>query len=405
MTDNVNTEGKQQLRHTSTGSVHESSAYVDEKSDSSANAVVVHENADKSLDTHWSAWVAVSCVIAVNVACIIMWTTASNAPVSFMEWLQCDYNKLNWLSNVAAISNATFSIVAAWAYERFGPKACVAACGCLNLLGCWIRCIGILLSPEKRYPMMMLGQAIASTGGPFVYNLSRYGLRQSIAQLVVCLQLLIVAIVATVCAIPVMFIPQKPPHAPSLSAMAERITVWQGFKMVSKNFQFWSICIVSTMTVGMYSTVSIVMVLAALPYGYNEREAGIGIALLIASGFVGGGVFIVENAYGPFLCVNILIGIFGTGIFPIQLEYACDMFYPVPESVISNIIWSLGTALMSILTVIATELIAGPDANPPNNLDMSLVAMAAIFVAGSIPCIWLKGDMKRVAADEEATLS
>ena len=84
-------------------------------------------NTNKTIvGTHWHAWAVTACVMIVNAACVIMWTTMSSAPISTMEWMQIDLTKLNWLSNVAAICNGTFSLVAAYAYERFGIKTCVS---------------------------------------------------------------------------------------------------------------------------------------------------------------------------------------------------------------------------------------------------------------------------------------
>ena len=64
----------------------------------------------------------------------------------------------------------------------------------------------------------------------------------------------------------------------------------------------------------------------------------------------------------------------------------------------------MSTVFLLIFTVLMDALRAGPDAVPPNNMTMSMVAAAIIMCVGSIPCIWLKGDMKRVAVDQEAMI-
>jgi hypothetical protein len=42
--------------------------------------------------------------------------------------------------------------------------------GVLNLIGCWIRCLAIVVPEQHRFTTMMIGQIIASIGGPFIYK-------------------------------------------------------------------------------------------------------------------------------------------------------------------------------------------------------------------------------------------
>ncbi|KAI8144123.1 major facilitator superfamily domain-containing protein [Fennellomyces sp. T-0311] len=415
--------------------------------------------------THWTAWFVTVCVMLVNAACAIMWTTGSSAPISLSEWMQVDLSHLNWLSNIAAISNAIFSLLAPWAYDRFGIKLCIVLSGCMNGIGCWIRCISILVPVHQRYTMVVLGQVVASIGGPFVYNVApalvsvwfapqhrvigNTLISLSIGMLVSPLlmptlatsadhvpkTLVIVAIIATGCAIPIMFTPRKPANAPSASAEASRASVWQGVKTLAKNFQFWNICVLTAVNAGMYFTISVVAIQATAPFGYTEQQSGIAASILMLSGFIGGGLLgywlgktsqhlmiikmftpmlcgtyimlifeIVPNAFGVLVSICFLIGFFAMGLFPVQLEYACEISYPVPESVSSNIIWSMSTVSMLIFTLVTDALRAGPDADPPNNMKLSMAVSAAIICVGSVPCIWLSGEMKRTAVDKEAFL-
>jgi hypothetical protein len=56
---------------------------------------------------------------------------------------------------------------------------------------------------------------------------------------------------------------------------------------------------------------------------------------------------------------------------------------------------------MMIFSVIIDSLRAGPEADPPNNMKLSMIAVAIIIGVGSLPAIWLKGDLKRLAFDKE----
>lgn len=73
--------------------------------------------------------------------------------------------------------------------------------------------------------------------------------------------------------------------------------------------------------------------------------------------------------------------------------------YPVPESISSCVIWSMVTAFMLVFSVMIDALRAGPDANPPNNMTNSIIAMTVVSAVGYIPVIWLDGDLKRLAVD------
>jgi hypothetical protein len=62
-------------------------------------------------------------------------------------------------------------------------------------------------------------------------------------------------------------------------------------------------------------------------------------------------------------------------------------------------IWSMVTAFMLVFSVMIDALRAGPDANPPNNMTNSIIAMIVVSAVGCIPVIWLDGTLKRLAVD------
>lgn len=80
------------------------------------------------------------------------------------------------------------------------------------------------------------------------------------------------------------------------------------------------------------------------------------------------------------------------------------VLYPIPESLSSNVTWSLVTAGMLIFTVITDSLRAGPEANPPNNMETALMVCSIIVCVGSLPVIWLKGELKRLAIDRASSI-
>ena len=73
-----------------------------------------------------------------------------------------------------------------------------------------------------------------------------------------------------------------------MSSVANRMTVWQGVKTLSKSFQFWTICILTAVNAGMYFTMTVVIIEASTPFGYSEQQSGIAASLLMLGGFVSG---------------------------------------------------------------------------------------------------------------------
>jgi FLVCR family MFS transporter 7 len=54
-----------------------------------------------------------------------------------------------------------------------------------------------------------------------------------------------------------------------------------------------------------------------------------------------------------------------------------------------------------VFTIVIDALRAGPEADPPNNMKLSMIIVCVIVTVGSVPIIWLKGDLKRLAYDKE----
>jgi hypothetical protein len=75
--------------------------------------------------TSWMAWVVVVVVVLISTASATMWMTASSVPSATSAYLNVDLTQLNWLSNISAILNTTFSLPSALSYERFGLKKSV----------------------------------------------------------------------------------------------------------------------------------------------------------------------------------------------------------------------------------------------------------------------------------------
>lgn len=56
---------------------------------------------------------------------------------------------------------------------------------------------------------------------------------------------------------------------------------------------------------------------------------------------------------------------------------------------------------MLIFSIIIDALKAGPDANPPNNMNTSMLVVLGIMIVGNLPSLWIKGDLKRLLIDNK----
>ncbi|KAI7898914.1 major facilitator superfamily domain-containing protein [Cokeromyces recurvatus] len=412
--------------------------------------------------TTWVAWLQVISIMLINCACALMWMTGASSPTSMSAWLQVDFTLLNWLSNVAAIVNTVFSLITLWSYERFSLKKNIMFASITNLIGCWIRCLAIIVPKHNRYIVMIIGQVIASIGGPFIYNIAakfaslwfapkHRGLANTLTTLSLGMilsplmmpklsntpedvpqTLLIVAIISTGVAIPSFFLPSLPRIPCSPSANQGRLQVWIGIKTLFVNTSFWICAFLCAINAGMAFSMSTFIMEAIIPFGYTDHESGYCAASITLAGFLGGlfsgywagktgqhllliKVFtplmaftyimfifeIIPNAFSIILMVCILSGFFSYALFPLHVEFACEISYPVPESISSSLLWAISSLSMLIFCVIIDSFRAGPEANPPNNMKTSMIIVAVIVCVGSLPTVLLKGDLKRLAFDIE----
>ncbi|OBZ88572.1 hypothetical protein A0J61_03374, partial [Choanephora cucurbitarum] len=414
--------------------------------------------------TTWIAWLQILSVMLINSAASLMWMSASSTPTVTAEWLHISLTQLNWLSNISAIINTCCSLITGWSYQRFGMKSNIVFAAVINLIGCWVRCLSIMTPVKYRYPMVMLGQAIASFGGAFIYNISAKiaslwfapkdrGIANTLTALSLGMALapilipyvaptvdkiptmwLMIAIISTVAAIPSFFLPAAPPIPASPSADKDRMGVREGYRQLMKSNDFWLCAILCGTNTGMVFSVSLLVMEAISPLGYTDQQAGYCAASVVMAGYVGGlfaGYFmgatgqhimliklltpcmvftyvmfifeIIPNAF-PVILINCsLNGFFAYALFPVCLEFVCEISYPVPESIASSLLWAFSTGLMLIFSVLIDSLRAGPDADPPNNMKLSMIVVAIIVALGSLPAIWLQGQLKRLAVDQQKT--
>ncbi|KAI7872579.1 major facilitator superfamily domain-containing protein [Spinellus fusiger] len=421
-----------------------------------------HEPKEKEYKTSKMAWIQLLSALLVNSSCAISWTTASSAPDAAAEWMKSDLTQLNWLSNTSAIINSILSLTTPWAYEKYGLKTMIIFSSVLNAIGCWIRYISIVVAPDKRYYLVLLGQAIGAIGGPYIYSIATKfvavwfaGKDRGIANALLSIQLgmfisplvmpalasisdeaprlwLGSAIIATAVALPTPFLPKKPKNQPSATADIERMHFKESMINLAKNPNYWCVTFLCSTSLGMVYAVSVLVIEAITPYNYTTQESGICAAIILLGGMFGGllsgywvgktGQYLmlikifaplcaasyimlifqlIPNAFAVVLIACLTVGFFAYALLPLYLEFASEITYPVPESMSSCVIWAFSTTFMLIFSVILDSLREGPDANPPYNMKKASIVTAAIMVAVTSPVIWLKGDLKRLAVDKK----
>ncbi|KAL0079732.1 major facilitator superfamily domain-containing protein [Phycomyces blakesleeanus] len=346
------------------------------------------------------AWINLVAVVFVNISCALTWMTVSSSPDVSAIWMEASLSQVNWLSNVSAIINSLLSLTTAWAYEMFGLKKVIIVASIVNTLGCWIRCLAIVVSPDKRYYLVMLGQSIGAIGGPFLGMMISPLIMPELADTPENTPRMLIAVagIATITSIPPFFLPGKPKVQPSPSASEVRMPFKQGISLLLKNRNFWLSTFLCSTNIGMSYSVSVLVMQAIMPYNYSAQESGICAAVIVLGGFFGG---IVPNGFGVIVSACLLIGFFSYAVFPVYLEFASEITYPVPESLSSSLTWALCTTFMLIFSVVIDALREGPDANPPYNMHKATVVMAVIMCVTTIPVFWLKGDLNRLKLDKK----
>ncbi|KAG1061571.1 hypothetical protein G6F42_027645 [Rhizopus arrhizus] len=107
------------------------------------------------------------------------------------------------------------------------------------------------------------------------------------------------------------------------------------------------------------------------------------------------------DAFSVVIIACIINGFCSYALFPVYLEVASEITYPVSESVSSCVLWTLCSLTMVVFSLVIDALRAGPDASPPNNMNTSMMVVAGIMFVGNLPCLWIKGDLKRSQVDNE----
>ncbi len=211
--------------------------------------------------------------------------------------------------------------------------------------------------------------------------------------------------------LPAFFIPASPPTPPEPSGTTPKASLRDSLHLL-KCVELWLILVPFAIYVGFFNSISTLLNQVLLPYGFNSDEAGIAGAVLIVVGLVASAisspildrtkafipsikvavpviglsylifVFVPPTRHlaGPYVVLSVL-GAASFSLVPVALELLCELGHPMSPEITSTIAWGGGQLLGGIFIVVSDALKAGPEADPPANLDRALVFTAVIALA------------------------
>lgn len=408
---------------------------------------------------------------------------------SAAEFFNTTESTVNWLSTAFLLCFVAVSPLVIYVLH-WGPKPSIITSSVLILCGNWIR-YGGSRAPTPNFGVVMFGQILIGFSQPFVLAApTRYSdlwftnrgrvaatalmslanpFGAAIGQLIMPFwvysardvpnAVLYVAIIvcsstlfplspelraymtskATVCALPSLFIPAKPPTPPAPSGETKKLSIPNSARILSRSPEFWMLFIPYAVYVGFFNSISSLLNQMMEPYGFDDSESGIAGAILIVVGLVAAAItspildrtkafipaikiaipitaisyliFIwmpaTRDIAGPYVVLAIL-GASSFSLVPVASELLVELTHPVSPEVTSTLAWSGGQLLGAIFIIVSDALKAGPEADPPANMTRALIFQAVITLAiMPIPlCLGLfgRGDkvrLRRVETDRD----
>lgn len=384
------------------------------------------------------------------------------------EYYGTSESAINWLSTGFLFTFVAVSPVTVWMLH-WGVKPSILASAALSLVGNWVRYGGSAGGGGGHFGAVVFGQVLCGASQTFVLSApTRYSdlwfsargrvaatavmslanpFGAALGQLLIPLMVaapadvpaavLYVAAVATAIAVPACLVPAAPPTPPAPSAATPKEPLAASLRRLAASPELWLLLVPFAVYVGLFNSLSTLLNQAMEPHGFSSDEAGIAGAVLIVVGLVASAVAspvldrtkafllalralvpVIGLCYLAFVWMPatralagplVVLGLLGAASFslvPVALEYLCELAHPCSPEVTSTLAWAGGQLLGGAFVLIADALKAGPDADPPANLDNGLVFHAVVALA-AVPvllCLGLFGrqeyvQMRRVASD------
>ncbi|CAG8575936.1 7231_t:CDS:2 [Paraglomus occultum] len=412
-------------------------------------------------------WYGLTLLFFLNLTNNLYWLTFAPVTEISANYLAVSDTAVTLLGTIFLIVFVIMSPCAGFMLDRWGLRKSLLFGAFLSALGGWIRYSGCLVNAVKgRYAIIIIGQIVCavsncifltaptnfamtwfSDGGRTTANMVgsvANPLGGAVAQILIPsvvteesrlpLALILTASIATVTAIPVLFLRDKPPSYPSFSASQPPEKFGSGFKKLLTNWNFLVIWIAFTTIVGFFSAFLILMNDILSPYGYDETKSGIIGAVTILSGLVGAGIsgplidktkayktliksvtpvvgvgffllpFVVrENAYAEIAIVCSLIGFLSFSLLPVALEIGVECTFPVSANTSAAILWLGGQGGGVIFTIVMDQLRLPDDANRPRDMKRSLYFQGIVALVLSFTVLFYNSKNLRLEAETAVT--
>ncbi|KAJ1341820.1 hypothetical protein BSLG_003593 [Batrachochytrium salamandrivorans] len=306
------------------------------------------------------------------------------------------------------------------------------------LMGCWLTVLGAAIrwlggyfdSPGVRYSITLVGQSVASIAQPLLLDAPSIvtahwygGKERTIANTVISLGQpigsaivllispsigsdpsnfatlnLVLLILSFICAIPSIWVVDRPRTPPSFSAQTQHTPFIQGVRSLVKNRAYVVLWIIFSGFLGIFNTYITLISEYVVPFGYSQDQAGnLGVAT-ISIGLASAAAFGSANQYPILVLGSALFGVGGFPLVPVVLEAAVEVTFPIaPGTSAGFLMW--GGQIAGIIILLISNAIRGPD----GNLFNGVILLIACSFSCAVVSLFFKSDNRRSRTDEGAT--
>ncbi|EAR83954.2 MFS transporter (macronuclear) [Tetrahymena thermophila SB210] len=295
------------------------------------------------------------------------------------------------------ILNAPTQIAAVW----FKPQQRQIATAILSLINVIGVGIGFL------FPSFVVSASYSDNTRSEIYNL-----------------MLIQAIIITACCIPtVIFFREKPPTPPSHSASVEKSKFSESMCTLIRDKNFIFLYIYFGCILGNFNSVATLINFFLEKFGYSSDDTSYFGAVFIVSGLIGSAILsivveknqkyklvIIMSTIASILSYSLtmavlpveifsiqlisffLFGFFATPLIPLSLEFACEITFPISETIGSGLIFKSGQMFGVLQIVISTNVI-----QIDSQQDVYICMALGLFlqILGLIFMLFIKENLKR----------
>ncbi|CAG8484823.1 11692_t:CDS:2 [Paraglomus brasilianum] len=427
-----------------------------------ARLTVVQSSPNPAYKLHPHRWYGLTLLFFLNLTNNIYWLTFAPVTELSANYLAVSDTAVTLLGTIFLIVFVVVSPLVGFMLDKWGLRKSLLFGAFLSALGGWIRYSGIFVSAVKgRYAIITIGQIVCAVSNcifltaPTNFAMTWFSddgrttanmvgsianpLGGAVAQILIPsivteesrfpIGLILTASIATVTAIPVLFLRDKPPTYPSFSASLPAEKFGSGFKKLLTNRNFLVIWIAFTTIVGFFSAFLILMNNILSPYGYNDTMSGIIGAITILSGLVGAGIsspiidktkayktliksvtpvvgvgffllpFVVrENFYVEIMILCGLIGFLSFSLLPVALEIGVECTFPVSANTSAAILWLGGQGGGVIFTIVMDQLRLPDNASRPRDMKRSLYFQGIVALVLSFSVLFYNSRNLRLEA-------